>query len=70
MKTLSRYSSSGERTLREWIHRQNDPLPASQAGGKLLVSRQNFDSWMERQAVKIERVDVDKLVEEICSGRT
>ena len=70
LKTLSRYACSGERTIREWIHRHNDPLPASQAGGKIRVNRQSFDSWMERQQVKGEHVDVDRIVNEICSGVT
>ncbi|MBZ5494540.1 MAG: hypothetical protein LAO76_26750 [Acidobacteriia bacterium] len=70
LKTLSRYACAGERTLREWIHRHNDPLPASQARGKIRVNRQTFDSWMERQSVKIERVDVDRLVDEIFSSVT
>jgi hypothetical protein len=70
LKTLSRYACSGERTLRDWIHRHVDPLPASQAGGKIRVNRQSFDSWMERQSVKIECVDVDKLVNEIFSSVT
>lgn len=68
LKTLSRYACSGERTIREWIHRHNDPLPASQAGGKIRVNRQSFDLWMERQAVKIDRVDVDGIVNEIFSS--
>jgi hypothetical protein len=68
LKTLSRYASAGERTIREWIHRHKDPLPASQVVGKIRVNRQSFDLWMERQALKIERVDVDRIANEACSS--
>lgn len=67
-RKLREYASVSERTLRSWIHRHFDPLPASQAGGKIRVKRSVFDQWMARQEVK--GVDVDAIVEEIVSGVT
>jgi Helix-turn-helix domain len=66
LKGLEKYASASNRTLRAWIHRAFDPLPASQVGGKLRVKRCEFDRWMERQSVK--RVDVGQIVDEIVSS--
>jgi hypothetical protein len=68
LKTLARYACSGERTIREWIHRHNDPLPASQVAGKIRVNRSSFDTWMERQALKVDRVDTEKMASAIFSS--
>jgi len=70
LKSLCLYASACERTLRDWIHRSNDPLPASQVGNKIRVSRVAFDVWMERQAVRPEAVDVGRIVEGIISDVT
>jgi hypothetical protein len=43
MKALQRYACVSERTLRGWIHRATNPLPAVQVGTKLLVRRSTFD---------------------------
>lgn len=68
LKRLAGYACASEKTLRLWIHRLRDPLPASQAGGKIRVRRSEFDRWMERQQVK--RLDVDRIVEEIVASVT
>jgi hypothetical protein len=39
LKSLQRYACVSERTLREWIHRPTDPLPAARVGAKILVRR-------------------------------
>jgi hypothetical protein len=67
LRTLHAYSGISERTLRNWIHRDSDPLPASQPQNKIMVRRSAFDAWMERQVVK-KNLDVDSLVEEIVSS--
>jgi hypothetical protein len=38
LKALTGYACVSERTLRKWIHRPENPLPAVRAGTKLLVS--------------------------------
>jgi hypothetical protein len=37
LKALTRYAYVCERTLRDWMHRPVDPLPAVQVGSKILV---------------------------------
>jgi hypothetical protein len=68
LKALQRYACISERTLREWIHRAIDPLPASQVGTKILVSRSVFDRWLESHQVK--SIDVEGMVEEILADVT
>jgi excisionase family DNA binding protein len=68
LKALQRYACISERTLREWIHRASDPLPASQVGTKILVRRSAFDRWLESHQVK--SIDVERMVEEILADVT
>lgn len=37
LKSLQKYACVSERTLREWIHRPVDPLPAVRVGTKILI---------------------------------
>jgi excisionase family DNA binding protein len=68
LKRLQRYACVSERTLRDWIHRPENPLPASRVGTKLLVRRSVLDRWLEAHQVK--RVDVSDMVEELVAGVT
>jgi excisionase family DNA binding protein len=66
MKALRAYACVSERTLREWIHRPINPLPAMQVGKKILVRRGTFDRWLEAHGLK--PVDVARIVEEVVAG--
>jgi excisionase family DNA binding protein len=66
LKALQKYACVSERTLREWIQRPVNPLPASQVGGNILVRRSAFDQWLEGHQLKT--VDVDSFVEELVRG--
>jgi excisionase family DNA binding protein len=66
LKALTGYACVSERTLREWIHRDTNPLPASRVGTKLLVRRTSFDRWLE--AHRLTPVDVGCIVNEIVAG--
>jgi hypothetical protein len=68
LKSLVRYSSLSNRTLRSCIRASENPLPASTLGGKILVSRRAFDNWMKEQAVKLNSVDVERIVTEILES--
>jgi excisionase family DNA binding protein len=68
LKALQQYACVSERTLREWIHRPVNPLPASRVGTKILVRRSVFDRWLENH--RIEPVDVSGIVDEIVTGVT
>jgi excisionase family DNA binding protein len=66
LKSLQRHADVCERTLREWIHRPENPLPASQVGGKFLVRRTVFDRWLEAQ--QIRPLDIGCMVDDIVSS--
>ena len=54
LKTTQEYVAVSDRTLREWIHREHDPLPAVQDGGKIFISRSRLDRWMLSHAITSE----------------
>jgi excisionase family DNA binding protein len=63
LRQLTEYAAVSDRTLRDWMHRQPDPLPAVQVDGKILVRRSQFDAWLERYRIKPgTSVDVDAIV--------
>lgn len=66
LQSLSEYAGVSERTLREWIHSPDNPLPASQRGRKIFVHRRQFDAWMHSHRVKPHQ-EVDAIVESIVS---
>jgi excisionase family DNA binding protein len=68
LKRLQRYACVSERTLRDWIHRPENPLPASRVGNKLLVRRSVLDHWLEAHQVK--QFDVGDMVEQLVAGVT
>jgi hypothetical protein len=68
LRTLEHYCCTSERTLREHINREHNPLPARRVGGKLFVSRQLFDSWMDRQPDGGKGIDLGGIVDEIVSA--
>ena len=67
LRTLQQYADVSDRTLREWIHLPINPLPASQAtGGKILVRRARFDSWLEAHPYQpINSINVNEITDEI-----
>ena len=66
LKALQQYACVSERTLREWIHRLDNPLPATRVGMKILVRRSTFDQWLENQRLK--NIDVSCIVDELVAG--
>jgi excisionase family DNA binding protein len=66
LKALQRHACVSERTLREWIHRPIDPLPAARVGTKLLVRRSTFDAWLEAHQVK--NIDTASIVNEVMTA--
>jgi Helix-turn-helix domain len=65
LKSVKEYADVSIRTLGDWIRNSLDPLPASRVGKKMLVSRTNFDAYMERHRVQPDSL-VDDIVEEVC----
>jgi excisionase family DNA binding protein len=68
LKALTGYACISERTLREWLHRPIDSLPASRVGSKILVRRSTFDQWLENHRLKL--VDVGCIVDDMLAGVT
>ena len=68
LKALQRYACVSERTLREWVHRPVNPLPAARVGTKILVRRSSFDHWLENHRMKT--IDVGCIVDELVAGAT
>jgi len=66
LKALQEYACVSERTIRGWIHRPVNPLPAVRVGNKILVRRSTFDRWLEGHQLK--PVDVGCIVDEIMAG--
>ena len=68
LKALQRYACVSERTIREWVHRPDNPLPAVQVGLKILVRRSTFDRWLEGH--QIRPLDVSCIVDQIVAEVT
>jgi excisionase family DNA binding protein len=65
LKALTQYASVSERTVRQWIHRAANPLPAVRVRTKILVRRSAFDLWLEGH--RLETIDVGCIVDEMVS---
>ena len=65
LKTLTQYAAVSERTVRQWIHRTANPLPAVRVHTKILVRRSAFDQWLESHS--LETIDVSCIVDEMVS---
>jgi len=69
LRTLQHYATVSERTLRDWIRRPENPLPAVRVGTKILVKRSRFDQWLESHPIRLaEAVDIDAIVNEVVTG--
>jgi excisionase family DNA binding protein len=64
IKALTEYACVSERTLREWIHRSSNPLPAVQVGNKLLVKKSVFDEWLAAYTIR-PSANVEAIVEDV-----
>lgn len=69
LRALTEYASVSERTLRDWIHRLVNPLPAVRVGTKILVRKSVFDAWLESHPLTpADSVDIDAIADEVLSG--
>jgi excisionase family DNA binding protein len=70
LRQVTEYAAVSERTVRSWMHRPTDALPAVQVGGKVLVRRSEIDAWLERHRVRtIDSVDIHDIVDDLI-GKT
>jgi hypothetical protein len=66
LKALQQYACVSERTLRQWVHRSDNPLPAARVEAKILVRKAVFDRWLESH--KVKAVDIGSIVEDLIIG--
>lgn len=67
LKALAAYSGLSVRILRAYLGDPERPLPCYRVGGKILVRRSEFDSWIARYR-QVGRQDVDRLVADALKG--
>lgn len=63
LKALAAYSSCSVRWLRDRLVDQSHPLPHYRIGGKLLVKRDEFETWMDVHRVEHPSDQLSKIVE-------
>jgi len=69
LRGLTMYAAVSERTIREWLHRSLNPLPAVRVGTKILVRRSTFDAWLEKHPlIPAESLNVNETVNEILAS--
>jgi excisionase family DNA binding protein len=66
LRALQRYVCLSTRTLRAWINRPVDPLPAVRVGTKILVRRSTFDEWLS--AHQITPIDTDIILKQMMAS--
>lgn len=66
LRDLTEYAAVSKRTLRTWLHRAENPLPAVQVDGKILIRRVVFDAWLDRHRLQTKRsLDVGAIVNDL-----
>jgi hypothetical protein len=68
LSTLSCYCCVSTRTLREWARLRDIPLPVRRIGGKLFVSKPEFDAWMAAHPFAGPEQDIKAIVDEIIAS--
>jgi excisionase family DNA binding protein len=69
LRELTAYANVSERTLRTWMRLTDNPLPAVQVGGKILVRLSEFNCWLEQHRIKVlSSVDIDAIVAELAGS--
>ena len=68
LRGLTMYAAVSERTIREWLHRSLNPLPAVRVGTKILVRRSTFDAWLEKHPlIPADSLNVNETVNGILA---
>jgi excisionase family DNA binding protein len=69
LRTVVKYVCVSERTVRDWIHRDFNALPAVQAEKKILIRRSQLDRWLESHAVQSSGAgDIDGIVNDVMAS--
>lgn len=63
---LSAYAAISVRRLRDYLCDAFRPLPCFRVGGKILVRRSEFDTWMAQHRVKAaSAADLNSVVDDL-----
>jgi excisionase family DNA binding protein len=69
LRSLAAYSGISVRKLRDYLEDVGHPLPCYRVGGKVLVRRSEFDTWISAYRQQ-GRADVARIVEEVLGDRS
>jgi hypothetical protein len=69
LTALAGYAGLSVRKLREFLADPAYPLPCYRVGGKLLVRRSEFDTWIAAYRQR-GRVDLNEVVDDVLRGLT
>jgi excisionase family DNA binding protein len=64
LRALAGYCGLSVRKLRDYLDDPAHPLPCYRVGGKILVRRSEFDTWVQQFRSR-GRMDVDRIVDEV-----
>jgi len=68
LRALSAYSGLSVRTLRGYLADRVRPLPHYRVGGKILISRAEFDQWVAQFRVQATATGVSSLVDDVVKS--
>lgn len=68
LRALAAYSGLSVRTLRGYLSDRVRPLPHYRVGGKILVSRPEFDQWVTQFRVQRTATAISALVDDVVSS--
>jgi hypothetical protein len=68
LTSLAAYSGLSVRKLRDYLQDSVHPLPCYRVGGKILVRRSEFDTWVTRFRVSPAAVQVGAIVDDVLQG--
>jgi hypothetical protein len=67
LKTLAAHASCSVRWLRDRLVDRIHPLPHHRVGGKVLVKKEDFDSWMVQFRVHHQTQELDDVVDGVLA---
>jgi hypothetical protein len=68
LKALAQYSGLSVRTLRDCLTDPMRPLVHFRVGGKILVRRSDFDTWVSQFRVATKPMGVDAIVDDVVNS--
>lgn len=70
LQALAAYASCSVRWLRDRLVDPSHPLPSFRIAGKLLVKREDFDTWIRAYRVGRPSSDLEQIVDSVVTQVT